>query len=55
MVVQDAAAYQRLLELAEMAERAEMAAFLKKSRDDIEKGQTLPARKFLESLEKKKS
>ena len=54
MVVQDAAAYQQLLELAALAEKAEMAAFLKKSREDIEKGRTLPARKFLESLGKKK-
>jgi prevent-host-death family protein len=55
MVVQDAAAYQRLLERAALAERAEMAAFLKKSRDDIEKRRTLPAKKFLESLGKKNS
>jgi PHD/YefM family antitoxin component YafN of YafNO toxin-antitoxin module len=54
MVVQDAAAYQRLLELAALAEKAEMAAFLKQSREDIEKGRTLPGRKFLESLGKKK-
>ncbi len=55
MVVQDAAAYQQLLELAALAEKAEMAAFLKKSREDIDKGRTVPARKFLESLGKKKS
>lgn len=54
MIVQDAAAYQRLLELAALAEKAEMAAFLKKSREDIEKGRIFPARKFLESLGKKK-
>jgi prevent-host-death family protein len=54
MVVQDAAAYQRLLELAALAEKAEMAAFLKRSREDISKGQTVSARKFLEALGKKK-
>ena len=54
MVVQDAAAYQRLLDLAAAAERAEMAAFLKDSRADIEAGQTLPAKTFLESLGGKK-
>ena len=54
MVVQDAAAYQRLLELAQNAEKAEMVAFLKQSREDIEKGETIPARAFLESLGKKK-
>jgi prevent-host-death family protein len=54
IVVQDAAAYQRLIELAALAEKAEMAAFLRKSREDIEKGRTLPARTFLESLGKKK-
>jgi PHD/YefM family antitoxin component YafN of YafNO toxin-antitoxin module len=53
MIVQDAAAYQRLIELAALAEKAEMAAFLKRSREDIEKGRTLPARKFLDSLGKK--
>jgi PHD/YefM family antitoxin component YafN of YafNO toxin-antitoxin module len=53
MIVQDAAAYQRLLELAALAEKAEMAAFFKRSREDIEKGRTLPARKFLDSLGKK--
>ncbi|HSQ58660.1 MAG TPA: type II toxin-antitoxin system Phd/YefM family antitoxin [Gemmata sp.] len=55
LVVQDAAAYQKLLEIAALAERAEMAAFLKQSRDDMNSGRTIPARKFLESLGKKKS
>lgn len=54
MVVQDAAAYQRLLELAARAEQAEMAAFLGASRADIDAGRTVPARKFVESLGKKK-
>jgi prevent-host-death family protein len=47
LVVQDAAAYQRLVELAE---RAEMQEFLKKSRADADAGRTVPAQQFLESL-----
>lgn len=50
LVVQDAASYQRLLELAE---RAEMMEFLEKSRQDVEAGRTVPARKALEELAKK--
>jgi prevent-host-death family protein len=51
IVVQDAAAYQRLMELAE---KAEMMEFLGKSKDDLAVGLTVPARKFLDSLGKKK-
>jgi prevent-host-death family protein len=51
IVVQDAAAYQRLVALAE---KAEMMEFLQESREDAITGDTLPARKFLESLGKKK-
>ena len=50
LVVQDAASYQRLLELAE---RAEMMEFLRESREDIEAGRTEPAREALERLAKK--
>jgi prevent-host-death family protein len=50
MVVQDAASYQRLLELAE---RAEMIEFLHESREDIEAGRTEPARATLERLGEK--
>lgn len=50
VVVQDAAAYQRLLELAE---RASMLEFLEKSRQDIEAGRTVSAREALEKLAKK--
>ena len=50
MVVQDAASYQRLMELAE---RAEMMEFLKESREDIESGRTEPAIEALERLAKK--
>ena len=51
LVVQDAAGYQRLLDLAE---RAEMLEFLHKSREDIDAGKTRPMRKALEALGKKK-
>src|SRR5437762_1757614 len=50
VVVQDAASYQRLLELAE---RAEMMDFLEESRKEIEAGRTLPAREALERLARK--
>jgi prevent-host-death family protein len=47
MVVQDAASYQRLLELAE---QAEMVAFLRESWNDIESGSTRPALEALDEL-----
>jgi prevent-host-death family protein len=50
LIVQDAAAYQRLLELAE---RAEMLNFLEESRKEVDAGRTLPARESLEKLAKK--
>src|SRR5262245_47212834 len=50
LVVQDAASYQRLLE---MAERAEMIEFLIESRQDIDAGRTEPALEALERLAKK--
>jgi prevent-host-death family protein len=50
MVVQDAASYQCLLELAG---RAEMLDFLRESRADIEAGRTKPALEALEHLAKK--
>jgi prevent-host-death family protein len=50
LVVQDAAGYQRLLELAE---RAEMMEFLRESREDLEAGRTEPALEALERLGKK--
>lgn len=50
LVVQDAASYQRLFELAE---RAEMMKFLSESRQDIEAGRTEPAWEALERLAKK--
>jgi prevent-host-death family protein len=50
LVVQDAASYQRLLELAE---RAEMMEFLRESREDMAAGRTEPALDALERLAKK--
>jgi prevent-host-death family protein len=50
LVVQDAASYQRLLELID---QAEMKEFLHASRDDIENGRTKPARPALERLARK--
>jgi len=51
VVVQDAAAYQRLLILAE---KAEMIGFLREAKADADAGRTVPAREFLESLGQKK-
>jgi prevent-host-death family protein len=50
LVVQDAASYQRLVELAE---QAEMMQFLWESREDIEAGRTEPALEALERLARK--
>jgi prevent-host-death family protein len=47
VVVQDAEAYQRL---SELAEKAEMIAFLSESKKDADAGRTVPAREYLESL-----
>src|SRR5436309_4215788 len=51
VVVQDAAAYQRLLALAE---RAEMLDFLSEARADADAGRTVPAQEFLQGLGQKK-
>ena len=51
IVVQDAASYQRLLDLAE---KAEMMEFLREAKADADAGRTVPAREFLESLGRKK-
>jgi prevent-host-death family protein len=50
MVVQDAAAYQRLVELAE---QAEMLAFLQKGKVEVDAGRTKPALEALDMLAKK--
>jgi prevent-host-death family protein len=51
VVVQDAAAYQRLMDLAE---KAEMMEFLRQAAADADDGRTVSAREFLQSLGKKK-
>jgi|SRR6266851_7218293 len=51
VVVQDAAAYQRLLAAAA---RAEMIEFLREAKADAHAGRTVPARQFLQSLGPKK-
>jgi prevent-host-death family protein len=50
IVVQDAAAYQRLRELAE---KAEMLEFLREAKADADAGRTFPAREFVEALRQK--
>ncbi len=50
MVVQDAMAYQRLVELAE---RAEMIAFLQKGKAEVDAGRTKPALEALDMPAKK--
>lgn len=50
VVVQDAAAYQQLIDLAQ---KAEMLEFLRQSRQDIDAGRTEPALEVLEQLAQK--
>jgi prevent-host-death family protein len=51
VVVQDAAAYQRLMALGA---QAEMMEFLRDAKADADAGRTVPAREFLQSLGQKK-
>jgi hypothetical protein len=51
VVVQNAAAYQRLLALAE---RAETREFLREAKADTDAGRTVPPQEFLQSLGPKK-
>lgn len=53
VVVQDAAAYQRLVELAARADREETVAAIRESLADVEAGRVKPARKSLKALAKK--
>lgn len=53
VVVQDAAAYQRLLDLAAKAEREEAVAAIREGLADAEAGRVKPARKALKALAKK--
>ncbi len=51
IIVQDAQAYQRVMALAE---RAKMLEFLRAAQADADAGRTVPARKFLQSLRRRK-
>ncbi len=53
VVVQDAAAYQRLVESAAKAERDETVAAIRKGLADVKAGRTKPARAALHELAKK--
>lgn len=53
VVVQDAGAYQRLVEAAEKAEREEMIAAIREGLADVQAGRTKPARTALRALGKK--
>ena len=53
VVVQDAAAYQRLVEQATKAERAEVVAAIREGLADVEAGRMKPARQALKSLAEK--
>jgi len=53
VVVQDAAAYQRLVERAAMAEREETIAAIREGLADVDAGRTKPARAALQTLARK--
>ena len=53
VVVQDAAAYQKLVEAAVKAERDETIAAIREGLADVEAGRTKPARSALKALAKK--
>jgi prevent-host-death family protein len=53
VVVQDAAAYQKLLEAAAKVERAETVAAIREGLADVKAGRTKPARAALKALAKK--
>lgn len=53
VVVQDAAAYQRLVELAAKADREETVAAIREGLADVAAGRTKPARAALKALAKK--
>jgi hypothetical protein len=53
VVVQDVAAYQRLVELAARADREETVAAIREGLADAEAGRVKPARKALKALAKK--
>ena len=53
VVVQDAAAYQRLVEQAAKADREETVAAIREGLEDAEAGRIKPARKALKALARK--
>jgi prevent-host-death family protein len=53
VVVQDAAAYQRLVDLAAKADREETVAAIREGLADAEAGRVKPARKALKALARK--
>jgi prevent-host-death family protein len=53
VVVQDAAAYQKLLQAAELADRGETIAAIREGLADVKAGRTKPARSVLKVLAKK--
>jgi len=53
VVVQDAAAYQKLVEAAEKVEREETIAAIREGLADVKAGRTKPARAVLDRLAKK--
>jgi prevent-host-death family protein len=53
VVVQDAAAYQRLVEMAAKADREEAVAAIREGLADLEAGRVKPAGKALKALAKK--
>lgn len=53
VVVQDAAAYQRLVEQAAKADRDETIAAIREGLSDVQAGRVKPARKALKALAKK--
>jgi len=53
VVVQDAAAYQTLLDLASRADKEETLAAIREGLADVETGRTRPAREALKRLAKK--
>lgn len=53
IVVQDAEAYQRLIEAAAKSEREETIAAIREGLNDVKMGRTKPAKKALKALAKK--
>jgi prevent-host-death family protein len=53
VVVQDAAAYRRLVERAAQVEREETVAAIREALADVEAGRTKPARQALKALARK--